>query len=71
MATAHFKQAIALANKPDPNPYAPNWGKADAYCYLVQAYQAAGQTELARQYATEGLGKYPAHARLKGIVAKL
>jgi hypothetical protein len=71
VAATHFKQAIALADKPDPNPYAPSWGKADAYYYLVQAYQAAGQTELARQYATEGLSKYPGHARLKGIVARL
>ncbi|WP_310398087.1 hypothetical protein [Hymenobacter sp.] len=71
VAVAHFLKAIALADKPDPNPYAPNWGKADAYCYLVQAYQANGQTELARQYATEGLSKYPQHARLKGLVAKL
>lgn len=71
VAVAHLKKAIAAPEKPDPNPYAPNWGKADAYCYLAQAYQAAGQLDLARKYATEGLSKYPNHGRLKGLLAKL
>ncbi|UOG75599.1 hypothetical protein MTX78_03160 [Hymenobacter tibetensis] len=71
MAATHFLKAISLPDKLDPNPYAPNWGKADAYCYLVQAYQAAGKTDLARKYAAEGLSKYPDHARLQGLVAKL
>lgn len=71
VAIEHFKKAIAAPDKPDPNPYAPSWGKADAYWYLAQAYQAAGQSELARQYATEGLSKYPGHIRLKGLLAKL
>lgn len=71
VAVAHLKKAIAAPEKPDPNPYAPNWGKADAYCYLAQAYQAAGQLDLARKYATEGLSKYPNHGRLKGLLAKM
>lgn len=71
VAVAHLKKAITAPNKPDPSPYAPSWGKADAYCYLVQAYQAAGQLDLARKYAVEGLSKYPNHGRLKGLVAKL
>ncbi|HEX8329532.1 MAG TPA: hypothetical protein VF629_18485 [Hymenobacter sp.] len=71
VAAAHFLKAIALPDQPDPNPYAPNWGKADAYCYLAQTYKAAGQLDLARKYATEGVNKYPEHSRLKGILAKL
>ncbi len=71
VAAEHFKKAIALPDKPDPNPYAPNWGKADAYWYLAQTYQAAGQAELARKYAAEGLSKYPQHVKLKSFVAKL
>ena len=68
MAVGHFQQAIALADKPDPNPCAPSWGKADACYYLAQACQADGKTELARRYAAEGLGKYPHNPRLKGLV---
>ena len=68
MAVGHFQQAIALADKPDSNPCAPNWGKADACYYLAQACQADGKTELARRYAAEGLGKYPHNPRLKGLV---
>lgn len=68
VAVGHFQQAIALADKPDPNPCAPSWGKADAYYYLAQACQADGKTELARKYAAEGLGKYPHNPRLKGLV---
>ncbi|MBC8081916.1 MAG: tetratricopeptide repeat protein [Hymenobacter sp.] len=71
IAAEHFKKAIEAPEKPDPNPYAPNWGKADAYLYLAQFYQTAGQTDLARKYATEGLRQYPTHARLKGLVAKM
>ena len=71
VAATHFLKAISLPDKPDPNPYAPDWGKADAYSYLVLSYKAAGKTELARQYATEGLSKYPNHARLRGLMAKL
>ncbi|HEX8426712.1 hypothetical protein [Hymenobacter sp.] len=71
VAVAQLLKAVAAPEKPDPNPYAPNWGKADAYCYLAQAYQAAGQLDLARKYATEGLAKYPGHGRLKGLLAKM
>jgi tetratricopeptide (TPR) repeat protein len=71
IAAEHFKKAIALPEKTDPNPYAPNWGKADAYSYLAQTYKKAGQIELAKQYATEGLAKYPNHGQLKSLVAKL
>jgi tetratricopeptide (TPR) repeat protein len=71
VAIEHFKKAIACPDKPDANPYAPNWGKADSYWYLAQAYEAAGQLTLSRQYATEGLSKYPGHTRLKGFLAKL
>ena len=70
-AAAEFLKAISLPDKPDPNPYAPSWGKADAYWYLAQAYQAEGKTDLARRYATEGLARYPQHAKLKSFVAKL
>lgn len=71
VAAEHFKKAIALPEKADPNPYAPDWGKADAYSYLAQAYKKAGQMYLAKQYATEGLAKYPNHGQLKSLVAKL
>ncbi len=71
VAIAHFTKAIALPEKPDSNPYAPDWGKADAYWYLAQAYKAGGDLEQARRYATEGLSKYPQHANLKGFLAKL
>lgn len=71
VAAEHFKKAIALPEKADPNPYAPSWGKADAYSYLAQTYQKAGQPELARKYAAEGLAKYPHHGQLKSLVAKL
>ncbi|GAA4009908.1 hypothetical protein GCM10022408_22600 [Hymenobacter fastidiosus] len=71
VAIEHFKKAIAAPDKPDANPYAPNWGKPDAYWYLAQAYKAAGQTEQARTTATEGLSKYPQHSKLKGFLAKM
>lgn len=71
VAAKHFKKAIALPEKTDPNPYAPDWGKADAYSYLAQTYKKAGQMELAKQYATEGLAKYPNHGQLKSLVVKL
>lgn len=71
VAVAHFLKAISLPDKPDPNPYAPSWGKAEAYWYLAQAYKAEGNLDLTRKYATEGLARYPNHVQLRGFVAKL
>ena len=71
VAGSYFLRAIGLPDKPDANPYAPDWGKADAYYYLAQTHQKAGQTDLARQYAAEGLGKFPRNVRLKSLLAKL
>lgn len=71
VAATQFLQALAVPDQADPNPYAPTWGRADTYWYLAKTYQAAGQPDLARRYATEGFAKYPAHARLRTLVAKL
>lgn len=71
VAASYFRQAIALPEKPDPNPYAPSWGRADAYWYLAQSLKKTGQLAEARQTAAQGLSSYPGDARLKSLVAQL
>ena len=60
-------KAISLSDKSDENPYAPDWGKPDAYRYLARFYKKNEQLDKAKKTIDEGLAKYPED---KGLIAQ-
>jgi hypothetical protein len=71
LVEANLLKAISLADKSDANPFAPTWGKDDAYWYLVRFYNKNKQPELGKKYLFEGLEKYPDHYGLNQVKKKL
>lgn len=71
VAEANLKKALTLNEKSDPNPYSPDWGKPEAYLYLVKFYRYTKQMDNAKKYLDEGLSRYPDFAILKGMRKKL
>lgn len=67
----NLKKAIALSPKSDANPYAPDWGQATAYWYLAKYYQNDNKLDLAKQYATAGMSKYPMNRGLQELSKNL
>ncbi|TGE21372.1 hypothetical protein E5K00_13870 [Hymenobacter aquaticus] len=70
LAQRYFRRAVALPDKSDRNPYAPDWGKADAYWYLARTFAAAGQPDSVRHYAQQGALRYPWHQGLVNLAKK-
>jgi tetratricopeptide (TPR) repeat protein len=66
----NLKKAVALTEKIDPNPFAPDWGKADAYLYLVKFYNYEKKFDDAKKYLDEGLKLFPNFELLKKMKVK-
>jgi tetratricopeptide (TPR) repeat protein len=66
-----LKKAIKLNDRYDPNPYSPDWGKQDAYLYLVKFYSYEKRKNDALKYLEEGLKLYPDFETLKKMRAKI
>lgn len=67
----NLKKAIALSTKSDANAYAPDWGQPTAYWYLAKFYQNDNKLDLAKQYATAGMSKYPMSRSLQELSKNL
>ena len=67
----NLKKAVALTEKIDPNPLAPDWGKSDAFLYLVKFYNYEKKFDDAKKYLDEGLKLYPNFELLKKMKVKL
>ncbi|MEO5975535.1 MAG: hypothetical protein ABIS36_05205 [Chryseolinea sp.] len=64
-------KAISLPDRADPGPYAPTWGKGDAYWYLVMYYDKRKNPDLAKKYLEEGLLVSPDNYGLNRMKKKL
>ena len=71
IAEENFLKAISLDDKSDSNPYAPDWGKTDAYRYLIWFYKKNDQLDKAKKCLDEALSKYPDNKSFKAIQSKL
>lgn len=67
----NLKKALSLPDKADPNPFAPDWGRADAYLYLVKYYKYEKKITEAKKYLEDGLKLYPNFELLQKMKAKL
>ena len=67
----NLKKALSLPDKSDPNPFAPEWGRADAYLYLVKYYKYEKKITDAKKYLEDGLKLYPNFELLQKMKAKL
>lgn len=67
----NLKKALSLPDKSDPNPFAPDWGRADAYLYLVKYYKYEKKITDAKKYLEDGLKLYPNFELLQKMKAKL
>lgn len=67
----NLTKAISLNDKSDENPYAPDWGKPDAYRYLIRFYKKNEQLDKAKKLMEEALSKYPNDKGLITLQAKL
>ena len=64
---SYLKKAL---NKPDAStddPFAPTWGRDDAYYYLASYYKREGRIEEAKLYCRKGLKKTPNHFLLNAL----
>jgi tetratricopeptide (TPR) repeat protein len=71
IAEQNFKKALSLSDKIDPNPYAPTWGKEDAYLFLIKFYIAEKRIPEAKKYLSEAIKLYPNVEMFKNIQTKL
>jgi tetratricopeptide (TPR) repeat protein len=67
----NLTKAISLNDRSDENPYAPDWGKPDAYRYLIKFYKKNEQPDKARKLMEEAVLKYPNDKGLIALQAKL
>ncbi len=64
-------KALSLPNTTQEEPYAPSWGRSQAYSYLVQYYLREGLQDKALIYCKQGLQKFPDDYSLNEHLKKL
>lgn len=67
----YLTKAIAMEDRSANYAYAPDWGKDEAYWYLVQYYYREGHDENAILYCKQGLRKFPDHHGLNELMDKM
>jgi tetratricopeptide (TPR) repeat protein len=67
----NLKKALSLPDKIDNNPFSPDWGRLDAYLYLIRFYRSEQKIVDAKKYLEEGLKLYPQNAVFQKIKASL
>ncbi|BDD12302.1 hypothetical protein FUAX_47340 (plasmid) [Fulvitalea axinellae] len=55
----YLEKAISLPDKSATGPYAPTWGKSEAYWYLIRFYWKEGEKKKAKEAVTKASGLYP------------
>ncbi|MGD1840524.1 MAG: hypothetical protein ACFB0B_06455 [Thermonemataceae bacterium] len=64
-------KAISLKDTYSDSPYAPTWGRNEAYATLVQYYLREDQPEKARVYCAKGLKLFPNDYMLNELQKKV
>jgi tetratricopeptide (TPR) repeat protein len=67
----NLKKALSLSDKIDNNPFGPDWGRLDAYLYLIRFYRSEQKIVEAKKYLEEGLNLFPKNVVLQKIKATL
>lgn len=67
----YLTKAISLKDQSATYDHAPNWGKDEAYWYLVQYYYREGHEDNARLYCKQGLRKFPDHFGLNELMNQM
>lgn len=63
-------KAIELPDQHSQSPYAPSWGKPEAYEYLIRYYRNYKRQHDAEKTLAEALGKYPNNYMLLQLKTK-